>query len=84
MTGLYTRSGLDQMCAGLFEEINFSERSVIYLDIDHMHVVNELHGFELGNELIVRVADLLSTTELPEDALACRISGDRFVIVLKN
>jgi diguanylate cyclase (GGDEF)-like protein len=47
-----------------------------------MHVVNELHGFELGNELIVRVADLLSTPLLPDDALAARISGDRFLIIL--
>jgi diguanylate cyclase (GGDEF)-like protein len=84
MTGLYTRSGLDQMCAGFLDGMDFSERSVIYLDIDHMHVVNELHGFELGNELIVRVADLLSTTVLPPGSLACRISGDRFAIVLDN
>jgi len=33
---------------------------VLYLDVDHMHIVNELHGFEIGNELIVRVADLLA------------------------
>jgi diguanylate cyclase (GGDEF)-like protein len=84
MTGLYTRSGLDQMFAGLLGEMDFSEHSVIYLDIDHMRVVNELHGFELGNELIVRVADLLSTTVLPQGALACRISGDRFAIVLQH
>jgi diguanylate cyclase (GGDEF)-like protein len=84
MTGLYTRSGLDQMFAGHLGEMDFSEHSVIYLDIDHMRVVNELHGFELGNELIVRVADLLSTAVLPQGALACRISGDRFAIVLQH
>jgi diguanylate cyclase (GGDEF)-like protein len=47
-----------------------------------MRVANELHGFELGNELIVRVADLLSTPLLPDDAVAARISGDRFAIIL--
>ena len=47
-----------------------------------MHVANELHGFELGNELIVRVADVLSTPLLPDDALAGRISGDRFAVIL--
>ncbi len=82
MTGLYTRSGLDQMFSGLADPEDFAESSVIYLDIDHMHVANELHGFEVGNELIVRVADLLSTPLLPDDALAARISGDRFAIVL--
>jgi diguanylate cyclase (GGDEF)-like protein len=82
MTGLYTRSGLDQMFSDLSDPDDLPESSVIYLDIDHMHVVNELHGFEVGNELIVRISDLLSTPALPDDALAARISGDRFAIVL--
>ena len=84
MTGLYTRSGLEQMCAALPEEVDFAERSLVYVDIDHMRVVNELHGFELGNELIVRVADLLSPPLLPQGSLACRISGDRFAVVLHD
>lgn len=82
MTGLYTRSGLDQMCSRFAEEAELVERSVIYLDIDHMHIANELHGFELGNELIVRVADVLAVPLLPENALAARISGDRFAVIL--
>ncbi len=84
MTGLYTRAGLDQMYAGFAENSPMTEHCVIYLDIDHMHVANELHGFELGNELIVRVADLLSTVMPPEGAFAARISGDRFAMVLEN
>jgi diguanylate cyclase (GGDEF)-like protein len=81
MTGLYTRSGLDQMYTADDSHPGL-ESSVIYLDIDHMHIANELHGFELGNELIVRVADCLATPALPEDALASRISGDRFAVIL--
>jgi diguanylate cyclase (GGDEF)-like protein len=84
MTGLYTRSGLDQMFGAVCKSASDSEQSVVYLDIDHMRVANEVHGFELGNELIVRVADLLAVPALPEDALAARISGDRFAIVLPS
>jgi len=82
MTGLYTRSGLDQMYNGSDALRDSVESSMIYLDIDHMHVANELHGFELGNELIVRVADILAAPLLPDGALAARISGDRFVVIL--
>ena len=82
MTGLYTRGALDQMFSDLPENTDLIESSVIYLDIDHMRVANELHGFELGNELIVRVADLLSAPLMPDDAVAARISGDRFAIIL--
>jgi diguanylate cyclase (GGDEF)-like protein len=82
MTGLYTRSGLDQMYRPTDDPLDYSETSVIYLDVDHMHVANELHGFELGNELIVRVAEVLAAPSLPEEALAGRISGDRFAVIL--
>jgi diguanylate cyclase (GGDEF)-like protein len=82
MTGLYTREGLEQMYRRIADSPEGGEGSVIYIDVDHMHVVNELHGFELGNELIVRVADLIGPPLLPERALAARITGDRFVIVL--
>jgi diguanylate cyclase (GGDEF)-like protein len=47
-----------------------------------MHVVNELHGFELGNELIVRIADLMAPPLLPAGAMAARVSGDRFAIIV--
>ena len=82
MTGLYTREGLEQMYARLTDAPEQAERSVIYIDVDHMHVVNELHGFELGNELIVRVADLVAPPQLPEGSLSARISGDRFAAIL--
>jgi len=82
MTGLYTRGGLEQACGEL--PAAAGETSVIYIDVDHMHVVNELHGFELGNELIVRVADLLATPLLPERASAARISADRFAVLLPS
>ncbi len=84
MTGLYTREGLEQMYLRMDEAPERANRSVIYIDVDHMHVVNELHGFELGNELIARVADLLAPPQVPEGALAARISGDRFAIVLAD
>lgn len=82
MTGLYTRAGLDQMYLGVASVCETAESSVVYLDIDHMHVANELHGFELGNELIVRVADLLTSPLLPPNALSARIAGDRFAFIL--
>jgi len=84
MTGLYTRDGLEQMYASLPEETRYEERSIVYIDIDHMHMVNDIHGFDLGNELIVRIADLLVPPLLPPETSAARLSGDRFAIVLNN
>jgi len=82
VTGLYTRDGLEKMYGGFASDPSAPNRSLIYIDVDHMHVVNELHGFDLGNELIVRIADILSSPLLPKDALAARIAGDRFAVIL--
>ncbi len=84
MTGLYTRDGLEQMYAGMPEESRYEARSIVYIDVDHMHMVNDLHGFDLGNELLVRIADILVPPLLPEGATAARLSGDRFAIVLNG
>jgi diguanylate cyclase (GGDEF)-like protein len=81
MTGLYTRGGLEQ-ASGQSSGDGADDAGILYIDVDHMHVVNELHGFELGNELIIRIADLLTPPLLPEGALAARISADRFTVLL--
>jgi diguanylate cyclase (GGDEF)-like protein len=84
MTGLHTRAGLEQAYLQVLSQAPDVERSVIYVDVDRMHVVNELHGFELGNELIVRIAGLLGSPLLPEGAVCARLSGDRFGIILSD
>jgi diguanylate cyclase (GGDEF)-like protein len=83
MTGLYTRGGLEQIY-GVDADRDSTDGSVVYIDVDRMQLVNEVHGFELGNEVIVRVAELVGAPELGDGALAARISGDRFAVVLPN
>jgi len=84
MTGLYSRTGLEQMHASLPGEHSSAECSIAYVDVDHMHMVNELHGFELGNELIVRIAELLAPPLLPAGSIVARLSGDRFAILFPD
>ena len=84
ITGLYTREGLEQVYSRVLGAGHDGCHSVLYLDVDQMHVVNELYGFEIGNELLVRVADLLAPPQLPDNALAARIAADRFAVLLPD
>ena len=84
MTGLYTRGGLEQIYSRDHDGPSNTDGSVVYVDIDRMQVVNELHGFELGNEVIVRIAELAGSSGTAEGVLAARISGDRFALVLPH
>ena len=84
-THLHTRDGLEQLYDRLRTQDSIRrEDSLVYLDVDHLSVVNESHGFELGDELIVRIAELLAPPFVPKSSFAGRVAGDRFVLVLPD
>jgi diguanylate cyclase (GGDEF)-like protein len=84
MTGLLTRAALEERFAGIESSGSDEARSVIFVDIDRLHVVNELHGFELGDEIIARVAQLLGPPILPAESPVARVSGDCFAVVIRK
>jgi diguanylate cyclase (GGDEF)-like protein len=80
-TGLHTRGALEQTFA-MRVRAGDDLCSVIYMDIDRLHVINQVHGFKGGDEVIRQVADLLGQSWLPGGVLRARISGDQFALVL--
>jgi diguanylate cyclase (GGDEF)-like protein len=56
---------------------------VIYVDIDRLHVLNENLGMHVGDEMIVRVAEVIRRQVAPR-MLAARISGDRFALYVAD
>ncbi len=84
MTGLLTRAALEERFSEIESAGGNEARSLVFIDIDRLHLVNELHGFELGDELIARVAQLLGPPILPDDSPVARVGGDCFAVVLSN
>ena len=82
-TGLYTRLGLQQHVTSA-EETAAGPHAVICIDIDRLHVVNKMGGFEAGDAIITRIARLLRAPSLPSGAVAARISGNEFALVLPD
>ena len=81
-TGLMTRHAFERHASATFAACNGNEaHSILYLDIDRLHVINETFGMHVGDEVIVQVAEMLAR-ELPPGALSSRISGDRFAALL--
>lgn len=52
-----------------------------YIDIDHFKTVNDEHGHDVGDALLVNFVKRIRHS-LPESALVARISGDEFAILL--
>lgn len=60
-----------------------SPGALLLIDIDHFKQVNDLHGHDAGDRLLVTLSDLIRGL-LPHDALAARLGGDEFVILLRS
>ena len=83
-TGLLTRSAFEDQAARLFAAGEDLERhSILYLDIDRLHVINETFGMHVGDQVITTIADCVSRLVNPA-ALTARISGDQLAALLPD
>lgn len=57
--------------------------ALLLIDIDHFKQVNDLHGHDAGDRLLIVLSDLIRAALLP-GALAARLGGDEFVILLRG
>jgi diguanylate cyclase (GGDEF)-like protein len=83
LTGLWNRRYLETRMA---EEVLRAHRSqsslsVFELDLDGFKQVNDQHGHEAGDRVLIGVAERLMQAVRPTDVVA-RLGGDEFVVLL--
>ncbi len=85
LSGLLTRAALEQRVKLMFieGESRGQRWSLLYVDIDELHVINENFGMHVGDQAIAQIGDLLRK-HLPPSSVAARISGDRFAVVMPS
>jgi diguanylate cyclase (GGDEF)-like protein len=85
VTGLMARAGIEKLVDWRLSSLGErSDSSVLYGDIDQLHVVNDMLGFDAGDHAIAVVANALAAGIANDDAVLSRLSGDRFTIFLPN
>ncbi len=85
LTGLANRDLLmDRLSHALARSARTGTRTlVMFCDLDHFKTVNDSHGHETGDLVLVMVADRLRAAVRPGDTVA-RLGGDEFVVVAEQ
>ncbi len=87
LTGLPNRRSLDQSISAAIQGAGPDKLMAIYmLDLDGFKQVNDQHGHDVGDELLIAVAKRLQSCLRATD-LITRLGGDEFLVVssgLKN
>ncbi len=81
LTGLPNRRGLNQALAEALPRAAPARMAAVYLmDLDGFKPVNDAHGHEVGDRLLVAVAERLRSRVRVLDVVA-RLGGDEFVVL---
>jgi diguanylate cyclase len=82
LTGLPNRRHLiGSLEAFLERRIGDDRLAVIAVDLDRFKPVNDLYGHAVGDELLIRIAKLLSD-DVGDQGFVARLGGDEFVMIV--
>ncbi len=80
MTGFWNKAFSEQELSRICEE---SEGFLMMVDLDNFKLVNDLHGHDNGDKVLIRFAQLIKNC-IREDDFAGRVGGDEFIVFIKG
>ena len=85
MTGLYNRRFLEESITERFKNssMNFRIMSLLMMDLDKIHGINDRHGTKAGDIVITAASRIISSCLRPGD-IPARLSGDEFAVLLPD
>jgi len=85
LTGAYNRYGCENIFYKLTSRVEVYQESfcVIMIDIDYFKSVNDMHGHDVGDEVLINFARILMQSIRKDDSLI-RLGGEEFIIFISN
>lgn len=81
MTGLLDKSDILRIAKERIDERRLEGTAIAIIDIDFFKTVNDTFGHQFGDEVVKRIANIISN-EVGADGISGRFGGDEFLVVL--
>ncbi|MCC8967792.1 diguanylate cyclase [Bradyrhizobium sp. Pear76] len=84
LTGLLNRRGFDAEAAATLDraQVDGAPVAMLMCDIDHFKAINDRYGHEIGDKVLVEIADVLRQFATRHGALVARYGGEEFAAVV--
>jgi diguanylate cyclase (GGDEF)-like protein len=85
LTGLYNRRFIEDSVRDRFRQgsVGLRKMSLMMMDLDRIHRINEQYGVRAGDLVIIAVSDILKSVMRVTD-ISARLSGDEFAVLLPD
>jgi diguanylate cyclase (GGDEF)-like protein len=84
LTGIANRTALDAQLARSWERARRMSEPLggLMIDVDHFKRYNDTYGHQAGDEVLRRIASVLSDLSVRRDDIVARYGGEEFFVVL--
>lgn len=84
LTGLPNRTVFFDQLDQLFNEEGTQRVGLCYVDLDEFKAINDSLGHEVGDQVLIEVAHRIGSCATRLGAMAARMGGDEFVLIIDN
>ena len=84
MTNLYNKAYSLKFLQDMVVKYRYGgDLSIVIINIDRFKHINNIYGFEFGDEVIIKIAGLMNTLIRGTDVLG-RFGGEEFILILPD
>ncbi|MBE5831488.1 MAG: GGDEF domain-containing protein [Butyrivibrio sp.] len=83
LTGLVDKTDIIKIARERIDDRRLEGTALVIIDVDFFKNINDTYGHQFGDDVIKKVADIISG-EVGKNGIAGRFGGDEFFVVLYN
>ncbi|WP_110430381.1 bifunctional diguanylate cyclase/phosphodiesterase [Glaciecola sp. KUL10] len=89
LTELYNRRGIETIISKECQSKKYSDAHFFYFDVDGFKAVNDTHGHQIGDHLLIKIAEIIfslshKVAENKAKFSLARLGGDEFCVLIND